>query len=133
MRVVAEVKAGGTPDLAGYGEIGLARLSSAWAATKDAAEEAAKFEALDLVDFIYDPSVDEIFERTLPRHVEIQMYRAFLESVSAEHAARRAAMDNATRNADDLIEDLTLTMNKIRQADITTEILEVVGGAEALE
>ena len=133
MRVVAEVKTGGSPDLAGFGEFGLSRLASAWADSEEAAEEAGQLEALDLVDFVYDPSVDEIFERTLPRHVEIQIYRAFLESISAEHAARRAAMDNATRNADDLIDDLTLTMNKIRQADITTEILEVVGGAEALK
>jgi len=133
MRAVAEVNTGGTPDLAGYGAIGLSGMASAWAESKEAADEAGKFEALDLVDFIYDPSVAEIFARTLPRHVEIQTYRAFLESVAAEHAARRAAMDNATRNADDLIDDLTLTMNKIRQADITTEILEVVGGAEALK
>jgi len=133
MRAVAEVNTGGAPDLAGFGAIGLSGMASAWADSKEAADEAGKFEALDLVDFIYDPSVAEIFERTLPRHVEIQTYRAFLESVAAEHAARRAAMDNATRNADDLIDDLTLTMNKIRQADITTEILEVVGGAEALK
>ena len=133
MRAVAEVQTGGTADIAGYGAIGLSGLGSAWAASKEAAEEAEQLEALDLVDFIYDPNVAEIFERTLPRHVEIQMYRAFLESVAAEHAARRVAMDNATRNADDLIDDLTLTMNKIRQADITTEILEVVGGAEALK
>jgi F-type H+-transporting ATPase subunit gamma len=133
MRAVAEVNTGGTVDQAGFGAIGLGRMASAWAASKEAAEEAEQFEALDLVDFIYDPSVEVIFEQTLPRHVEIQTYRAFLESVAAEHAARRAAMDNATRNADDLIHDLTLTMNKIRQADITTEILEVVGGAEALK
>jgi F-type H+-transporting ATPase subunit gamma len=63
----------------------------------------------------------------------VQVFRAMLETVAAEHAARMTAMDNASRNADDLIESLTLTMNKIRQEEITTEILEVVGGAEALK
>ena len=63
--------------------------------------------------------------------MESQVYRALLESLAAEHAARMAAMENATKNAEELIEDLTLTMNKIRQEEITTEILEVVGGAAA--
>jgi F-type H+-transporting ATPase subunit gamma len=62
----------------------------------------------------------------------VQVFRAMLESISAEHAARMTAMENASRNADELIDNVTLTMNKIRQEEITTEILEVVGGAEAL-
>lgn len=131
MRAVAELKAGGTPYLEGFEDIGA--LATVWAAGREAAEAAEQLEKVELVDFIYDPSTEEIFSRTLPRHVEIQTYRDLMESVAAEHAARRAAMENATKNADELIDDLTLTMNKIRQADITTEILEVVGGAEALE
>jgi F-type H+-transporting ATPase subunit gamma len=68
----------------------------------------------------------------LPLHLEIQIYRALLESAAAEHAARMSAMEAATNNAKDMIEALTLKMNKIRQAAITKEIIEVVGGAEAL-
>ncbi len=88
---------------------------------------------VELVDYVYEPDPETILENLLPRHVEIQVFRAMLESISAEHAARMTAMENASRNADELIDDLTLTMNKIRQEEITTEILEVVGGAEALK
>ena len=83
-------------------------------------------------DYLYEPSDRDLFERLLPKHVEIQVYRALLESAAAEHGARMTAMDNATRNAEEMIETLTLQMNKIRQAAITKEILEVVSGAEAL-
>ena len=83
-------------------------------------------------EFFYEPSEAEIFGELLPRHVEYQIWRALLESVAAEQAARMTAMDNATKNASELIADLTLTMNRVRQAAITNEILEVVGGAEAL-
>src|SRR5207245_1180534 len=83
-------------------------------------------------DYIYEPGDTVLFETLLPKHVEIQVYRALLESAAAEHGARMAAMDNATRNAEEMIETLTLQMNKIRQASITKEILEVVSGAEAL-
>ncbi len=68
----------------------------------------------------------------LPRYVENQVFHAMLESVAAEHAARMTAMDSATNNASELIDSLTLTMNRVRQASITTEIIEVVSGAEAL-
>jgi F-type H+-transporting ATPase subunit gamma len=68
----------------------------------------------------------------IPRHVEIQFYRALLESAAAEHAARLMSMDSATKNATEMIEDLTLYMNKVRQATITREIIEVVSGAQAL-
>jgi F-type H+-transporting ATPase subunit gamma len=84
------------------------------------------------LDYIYEPDPETIFNRLLPLHLEIQIYRALLESGAAEHAARMAAMDAATNNAKEMIESLTLTMNKIRQAAITKEIIEVVGGAEAL-
>jgi len=93
-------------------------------------EEAAMGGASE--DYLYEPSDRELFERLLPKHVEIQVYRALLESAAAEHGARMTAMDNATRNAEEMIETLTLQMNKIRQAAITKEILEVVSGAEAL-
>ena len=70
--------------------------------------------------------------RCIPRHVEMQIYRALLESSAAEHAARMTAMDAATRNSAEMIEQLTLYMNKVRQAAITREIIEVVSGAQAL-
>jgi F-type H+-transporting ATPase subunit gamma len=73
-----------------------------------------------------------LFDRLLPKHVEVQVYRALLESLAAEHAARMTAMDAATRNAGELIDKLTLHMNRVRQASITTELIEVVSGAEAL-
>ncbi|PYQ13646.1 MAG: ATP synthase F1 subunit gamma [Acidobacteria bacterium] len=85
------------------------------------------------VDYLYEPAQAEIFEQLLPKHVEVQVFRALLESAAAEHGARMAAMDSATRNAADLIDNLTLNMNKVRQAGITKEILEVVAGAAALE
>ena len=80
-------------------------------------------------DYLYEPSPAAIFEDLLPKHVEMQVWRALLESVAAEHAARMTAMDAATNNATDLIDSLTLHMNKVRQAAITKEIIEVVSGA----
>ena len=84
------------------------------------------------VDYIYEPSADSILGTLLPQHVESQIYRALLESAAAEHAARMTAMDAATRNATEMIDQLTLYMNKVRQAAITREIIEVVSGAQAL-
>jgi F-type H+-transporting ATPase subunit gamma len=81
------------------------------------------------LDYIYEPSPERIFAQLLPKHVEIQVWRALLESAAAEHGARMAAMDTATNNAADVIERLTLYMNKVRQAAITKEIIEVVSGA----
>ena len=83
------------------------------------------------VDYLYEPSPEEIFRDLIPRHVQIQVYRALLESAAAEHAARMTAMDAATRNSAEMIENLTLYMNKVRQAAITREIIEVVSGASA--
>jgi F-type H+-transporting ATPase subunit gamma len=80
-------------------------------------------------DYIYEPEPARIFERLLPKHVEMQVWRALLESNAAEHGARMAAMDAATNNAGEMIERLTLYMNKVRQAAITKEIIEVVSGA----
>jgi F-type H+-transporting ATPase subunit gamma len=85
------------------------------------------------LDYIYEPSPAAIYDAVIPRHVEYQLWRALLESAAAEHAARMTAMENATKNAAELIEQLTLTMNKARQASITKEILEVVSGAEAIQ
>ena len=82
-------------------------------------------------DYIYEPGPAGIYERILPRHVEVQVWRALLESQAAEHGARMAAMDSATRNAGEMISRLTLYMNKVRQAAITKEIIEVVSGASA--
>jgi F-type H+-transporting ATPase subunit gamma len=84
------------------------------------------------VDYLYEPGPQQIFDTLLPRHVEVQVYRALLESQAAEHAARMTAMDAATKNAAEMIESLTLYMNKVRQAAITREIIEVVSGAQEL-
>ena len=83
-------------------------------------------------DFIFEPEPEEILERLLPVYVETQIYRALLESAASEQGARMTAMRNASKNAGELIDSLTLQMNRARQAEITQEILEVVGGAEAL-
>ncbi len=83
-------------------------------------------------DYIYEPDPATLFATLLPRYVEVRVYRAMLESNAAEQAARMTAMDSATNNAGDLIHSLTLHMNRVRQASITTEIIEVVSGAEAL-
>ncbi len=81
------------------------------------------------VDYIYEQPPAEMFERLVPRYVEGEIYRTLLESAAAEHAARMTAMDSATNNAADLIDSITLHMNKVRQAGITKEIIEVVSGA----
>lgn len=83
------------------------------------------------VDYIYEQPAVEILAKLLPRHVETQIYRVMLESAASEHAARMTAMDSATNNAAELIEQVTLHMNKVRQAGITKEIIEVVSGAAA--
>lgn len=83
-------------------------------------------------DYLFEPGPDQILGSLLPRHVETQIWRALLESAAAEHAARMTAMDAATRNSTEILDSLTLYMNKVRQAAITREIIEVVSGAEAL-
>jgi len=85
-----------------------------------------------VVDYLYEPEPRELLSQLIPNHVEVQIYRALLESAAAEHAARMTAMDAATRNSAEMIEQLTLYMNKVRQAAITREIIEVVSGAQAL-
>jgi len=82
-----------------------------------------------LVDYIYEEPVEQIFNGLVPRYLESEVFRILLESAAAEWAARMAAMDSATRNASELIDQLTLQMNKVRQAKITTELIEIVSGA----
>jgi F-type H+-transporting ATPase subunit gamma len=85
-----------------------------------------------LGDFIYEPEPEQILERLLPVYLETEVYRALLESAASEHGARMTAMRNASKNAVELIDSLTLDLNRARQAEITQEILEVVAGADAL-
>jgi F-type H+-transporting ATPase subunit gamma len=92
--------------------------------------EAEDVEAAPAVDYLYEPDPQEIFDTLIPRHVDMQIFRALLESAAAEHAARMTAMDAATKNAAEMIDNLTLNMNKVRQAAITREIIEVVSGAQ---
>jgi F-type H+-transporting ATPase subunit gamma len=97
----------------------------------EAGEEEEHHAAL-LGDFIYEPEPEQILERLLPVYVETELYRALLESAASEQGARMTAMRNASKNAGELIDSLTLAMNRARQAEITQEILEVVAGADAL-
>jgi len=85
------------------------------------------------VDYIYEQKPEELLGSLLPRYVKVQIFRALLESVAAEHAARMTAMEAATNNANDAIDRLTLYMNRVRQASITREIIEIVSGAAALD
>jgi F-type H+-transporting ATPase subunit gamma len=85
------------------------------------------------VDFIYEPNKRALLDRLLPMYIEVEVFRALLESVASEHGARMTAMDNATKNASEMISRLTLVYNRARQAAITTELMEIIGGAEALK
>jgi F-type H+-transporting ATPase subunit gamma len=94
-------------------------------------QEAKKFGTAD-VDYIFDQSPERLFRHLMPRYVTTQIFHALLESIAAEHAARMTATDAATKNAGELIDKLSLTMNRVRQAAITKEIIEIVSGAAAL-
>ncbi len=96
-------------------------------------QQLATSQSQHAIDYIYEQPPDEIFNSLIPRYVEVQVYRALLESTAAEHGARMTAMEAATNNATDLIDALTLSMNRARQAGITKEIIEIVSGAAALE
>jgi F-type H+-transporting ATPase subunit gamma len=98
---------------------------------REVAETASQFGTAQ-VDYIYEQTPEELFRALLPKYVSIQIFRALLESVAAEHAARMTAMDSATSNATDMIDSLTLIMNRARQAKITKEIIEIVSGAAAM-
>ncbi|MBL4818161.1 MAG: ATP synthase F1 subunit gamma [Deltaproteobacteria bacterium] len=86
----------------------------------------------DLTDYIYEPSQKELLDHLLPKHLATQLFQSFLESVASEHGARMSAMDNATRNAKEVITSLTIKYNRARQASITSELVEIISGAEAL-
>jgi len=88
--------------------------------------------AAPVVEYLYEPAPEQLLAHLIPNHIEVQIYRTLLDSSAAEHAARMTAMDAATRNSAEMIEQLTLHMNKVRQAAITREIIEVVSGAQAL-
>jgi F-type H+-transporting ATPase subunit gamma len=96
------------------------------------ADQAAAQFGTAKVDYIYEQPPDQLFRALLPKYVAIQIFRALLESVAAEHAARMTAMESATSNATDMIDSLTLAMNRARQAKITKEIIEIVSGAAAM-
>lgn len=95
--------------------------------------EGEQKEAAMMADFLYEPSRAVIFERLLPKYIEIQIYRALLESSASEEAARMTAMENATKNCSELINKVTLLANKVRQAGITKDLMDIVGGVEALK
>ncbi len=99
--------------------------------TAEADEEAKKFGTAN-VDYIYEQPADQLFAGLIPQYVFSMLYHAMTESIAAEHAARMTAMDSATNNASDMIDSLTLHMNRVRQAAITKEIIEIVSGAAAL-
>lgn len=84
-------------------------------------------------EYIFEPSVEGLLAELLPRYVKVQMYRGLLDTSASEHAARMSAMDNATKNCDEMVGSLTLVYNKARQASITTQLMDIVGGAEALK
>jgi F-type H+-transporting ATPase subunit gamma len=94
-------------------------------------QEAKKFGTAD-VDYLFDQSPEQLFRHLMPRYITTQIFHAILESIAAEHAARMTATDAATKNAGELIDKLSLTMNRVRQAAITKEIIEIVSGAAAL-
>ncbi len=93
----------------------------------------SELNARDAVGYIYEPNAYEVLSSLLPRFVEMQVYHAVLEAIASEQSARMVAMKNATDNANDMVQDLTLDMNKARQESITTELLDIVGGAAAVE
>jgi F-type H+-transporting ATPase subunit gamma len=101
-------------------------------AASAAAGTAAAADVRSQIDYLYEPAPQEIFDQLLPRYIEVQVYRALLESNAAFFAAQMTAMDTATKNSAEMIASLTLYMNKVRQAAITREIIEVVSGAQAL-
>ena len=96
-------------------------------------EEETEIETNSQVEYIFEPNREEIVENILPSALKIQLYKALLDSHAAEHGARMTAMHSATENAGELLNDLKISYNKARQAAITTEILEIVAGSEALE
>lgn len=97
-----------------------------------AADDAAPVEGTQK-EYIYEPAVEGLLAELLPRFIKVQLYRGLLDTSASEHAARMAAMDNATKSCDEMVENLTLIFNKTRQAAITSDLMDIVGGAEALK
>jgi F-type H+-transporting ATPase subunit gamma len=93
----------------------------------------AQDEGVPAVDYIYEPGRTEVLAQILPKHVEVQIFRALLESVASEHGARMSAMDSASKNASEMIGKLTLQYNRARQAAITKELMEIISGAESIK
>ena len=89
--------------------------------------------AADAAEYLCEPDPEKLLIELLPKHISVQIFNAFLQNETSEHAARMAAMDNASKNCSELIESLTLVYNKARQAAITAELMDIVGGAEALK
>jgi F-type H+-transporting ATPase subunit gamma len=85
------------------------------------------------VEFIYEPSVGELLSEILPKNIEVQIFKAMLETVAGEHGARMTAMDSASKNANEMIGKLTLQYNRARQAAITTELMEIISGSESIK
>jgi F-type H+-transporting ATPase subunit gamma len=98
-----------------------------------AAEGRGEQESRAVKDYIYEPAVEELLAELLPRFIKVQIYRGLLDTSASEHAARMMAMDNATKNCDDMTAALTLLYNKTRQAAITKDLMDIVGGVEALK
>ena len=90
-------------------------------------------EAFAGIEFIFEPDKLGLLQELLPKHIETQIWRSLLESTASEHGARMTAMENATKNAGEMIDSLTLKMNRARQEMITNDLLDIVGGAEALK
>ena len=90
-------------------------------------------EDVHVAEYLYEPSASEVLKQILPKHIEVQMFRALLESVASEHGARMTAMDSASKNASEMIGKLTLKYNRARQAAITGELMEIISGAEAIK
>ena len=107
--------------------------SLVFTAENEEGEPVASEEEVSDREFIYEPDLDVLLDELLPSHIDTQVYQALSESEASEHAARMTAMDNATNNANDMIDDLTLQYNRARQAYITKEIVEIVSGAESLK
>lgn len=110
-------------------------IQDQWEKTGHEKEDKEKIEVkkAEQVEFIFEPSAEVLFKALLPRYIDSLIYRVLLESSASEHAARMSAMELATSNAEDMIRELTLTLNKLRQASITNELLEIITATEALK
>jgi len=95
--------------------------------------QAMQEESDQAAEYLCEPSAEELLIELLPKHISVQIYNAFLQNEVSEHAARMSAMDKATKNCSEMVDELTLVYNKARQASITAELMDIVGGAEAIK